>query len=121
MALGDKNGTIKMTDEGASSRFSNNGEDIILKRLDDYLKNTEDEIDLIKIDIEGSEQSLLQGAFETIKKFRPILAISIYHSPEDFFDIKPWLEKNYQELNYQFKIVKANPFSLTQEIMLIAY
>jgi len=48
-------------------------------------------VDFIKMDIEGSEKKALQGAANTIKKFRPELAISIYHRLPDFVEIPEFL------------------------------
>ena len=44
-------------------------------------------VDYIKMDIEGAEPHALRGASKTIEKFRPKLAIAIYHSMEDFINI----------------------------------
>lgn len=44
-------------------------------------------VDFIKMDIEGSEMAALTGAAETIRCFRPRLAISVYHAPDDYFRI----------------------------------
>ena len=43
------------------------------------------------MDIEGSEFDALLGARQIIKDFSPILAISIYHKPEDLVDIPLWI------------------------------
>ncbi len=40
-------------------------------------------LDFIKADVEGSELDLIYGAERTIKKFRPALAIAVYHEPEN--------------------------------------
>jgi hypothetical protein len=42
-----------------------------------------DRVDLIKMDIEGAEVRALRGATETIRRFRPRLAIATYHTPSD--------------------------------------
>ena len=40
-------------------------------------------IDFLKMDIESAELEALHGSTETIKKFRPKMAISTYHKPQD--------------------------------------
>ncbi len=60
-------------------------------------------IDFIKMDIEGAEKKALLGARETIKKYKPLLAICIYHRQEDFFEI-PFTIKKIIEGEYTFYI-----------------
>ncbi|MEK7432694.1 MAG: FkbM family methyltransferase [Cyanobacteriota bacterium] len=54
-------------------------------------KNIE-KIDFIKMDIEGAEIPALIGASETIKKFKPKLAISAYHKIDDFITISNFIK-----------------------------
>ena len=85
--------------------------------LDDYVRENDLEVGLIKVDIEGGEQLLLRGAVETIRTQHPILLISIYHSANDFFEIKPMIEKMCGK--YTFRIVKpANPAIVLETILL---
>ncbi|MBD9453534.1 FkbM family methyltransferase [Rhizobium sp. RHZ02] len=56
-------------------------------------------VDLIKMDIEGSEMSALRGARETIRRFRPNLAICVYHKLVDFFEIP----REIKEMNLGYK------------------
>ena len=85
--------------------------------LDDYVRENDLEVGLIKVDIEGGEQLLLRGAVETIRTQHPILLISIYHSANDFFEIKPMIEKMCGK--YTFRIVKpANPAIALATILL---
>ena len=55
---------------------------------------------IIKTDIEGAEPFALRGAEETLRKFKPKLAISIYHSMDDFVNIVKQI--NELNLGYQF-------------------
>ncbi len=57
-------------------------------------------VDFIKMDIEGSELAALQGAQDTLKRFKPNLAISLYHRPHDLFQI-PGLIRQI-EAGYRF-------------------
>jgi FkbM family methyltransferase len=60
--------------------------------VDDLIKQYNiNKVDFIKMDIEGAEPFALEGAIETIKKFRPKLAIAIYHSMDDFTNIPNWI------------------------------
>jgi len=44
-------------------------------------------IDFIKLDVEGAELDSLRGAHRSIERFRPKLAISLYHKPNDIFEL----------------------------------
>lgn len=50
-----------------------------------------DRVDFIKMDIEGAELDALKGAEQSIRKFKPKLAISLYHNPEDIETIPRYL------------------------------
>lgn len=68
--------------------------------LDEYLNGQE--ITLIKSDVEGMELALLHGAVESIRKYSPKLAISIYHLPTDIFEIPMFIRSISPD--YQFAI-----------------
>lgn len=72
--------------------------------IDKFVEENGIEVGLIKTDVEGAEQQLLQGAEKTIRSQRPALSISMYHSINDFFEIKPWLEK--LNVGYHFKVIR---------------
>jgi FkbM family methyltransferase len=60
--------------------------------VDDFVRSTGiDRVDFVKMDIEGAEPIALAGAIETIRRFRPKLAIAIYHSMDDFVSIPRWI------------------------------
>jgi len=69
--------------------------------IDDLVKQKNMErVDFIKMDIEGAEPFALKGAINTLKKFRPTLAIAIYHSLSDMANIPNWI--NDLGLGYNF-------------------
>ncbi len=54
--------------------------------IDDFVaQNNLTKVDFIKLDIEGSEHVALAGAVNTIRRFRPRMAICLYHRPHDLF------------------------------------
>jgi FkbM family methyltransferase len=44
-------------------------------------------VDFIKMDIEGAELPALRGAVRTLRRFRPRLAIAVYHRPTDLLEV----------------------------------
>lgn len=95
------------------------GDDVAVTSIDDYVQEHNLRVGLIKLDIEGNELEAIRGAEQTIRRDRPLLAISIYHRPQDFFEIKPLLER--MDLGYRFKIRKLSYHDLVSEIMLLGY
>jgi FkbM family methyltransferase len=57
-------------------------------------------LDFIKMDIEGAELPALTGAERSLKEFHPKLAISLYHSVDDFRNIPRYLDS--LGLKYKF-------------------
>lgn len=84
--------------------------------VDQFVKENNLDVGLITIDVEGAEKDLLSGAVETIKSQKPMLFISIYHSAEDFFEIKPWIEN--LDLGYKFEIIKEQPWTFIADTIL---
>ncbi|EGJ51984.1 FkbM family methyltransferase [Desulfocurvibacter africanus] len=59
-------------------------------------------VDFIKMDIEGAELKALHGAEATLRRFRPRLAVCLYHNPEDFHTIPDYLQS--LGLGYRFHL-----------------
>jgi len=76
-------------------------EKVLTISIDDFVeKNNIERIDFIKMDIEGAELKSLKGAINVINSFRPNLAISIYHSLDDFVKIPEFIHSLH--LGYKF-------------------
>lgn len=92
VALGNENGTARfhVNSVPAGSMLCSDGSIKVRKVcLDDILKGKK--ATFIKFDLEGAELEALEGAKETIKKWKPKMAISIYHKNEDIFEIPLYL------------------------------
>ena len=59
-------------------------------------------LQLIKMDIEGSELNALKGAYNLIKKYTPKLQICLYHKPSDLWEIPIYIKT--LSYNYDFFI-----------------
>ena len=81
--------------------------------VDEFVEsNNIERIDYFKMDVEGAEMHILEGAVNTIKKFRPSLAIAVYHGGElfmeDFYKV-PIFIKEITE-NYEYYIRTFSPW-----------
>jgi FkbM family methyltransferase len=90
-----------MTEPVALEQYSpgfsvSKGKSVPLRSLD-YLitKGVIDKPNFIKLDIEGSELAALKGARETIGRYKPKLAISLYHQPNDLFEIILFIKQHF--------------------------
>lgn len=97
--------------EGSSYCNEFKGDEIInVITLDTFIINENiSNINYIKMDIEGGEINALYGAQNTISRFKPNLAISIYHNVEDLYEIPNFIKSIVPE--YKFYIShKKNDF-----------
>lgn len=122
-AVGAEKSTIEMKVNGSSTTSSvmmiepKYMETCEVIKVDDYVKENNLKVGLIKVDIEGAEQDFLKGAMQTIKEQKPTLLISIYHNIDDFLDIKPLIES--WDLGYKFSIYKPIISNISTETLLV--
>lgn len=90
-----------LTSKVVGKKISEKNKNLIVVKADkiDNIKECSD-VTFLKMDIEGAELKALKGAEKTIRKNKPKLAISIYHSDRDIIDIVEWIIK----LNMQYKL-----------------
>lgn len=123
-AVGESKGMIELRFQGSGSsqdpmmiKDPKYVEKCPVVAIDDFVAEHGIRVGLIKVDIEGAEQSFLRGAKKTICEQKPILLISIYHNVSDFLDIKPMIES--WNLGYKFKIFKPVMGTVSSETLLI--
>ncbi len=75
-----------------------------------------DEVTYIKLDIEGAELEALKGAKKIIQKYKPRLAVCIYHKKEDLIEIPQYLK----ELVPEYKFYVRHYSNTTWETVLYA-
>jgi len=92
------------TSDEVSRVVENSDHKIILNTIDNLVPNAT----FIKLDIEGSEAKAIEGACNTIKNTSPKLAISIYHRPNDLFEIVNLIKSINK--NYHFYIRHYSDF-----------
>ncbi len=111
--LSDKREIISICDQ-RNEKF-----DIQTITIDEFTE--EKRISCIKLDVEGIELAVILGAKKTIIRDRPVLLISLYHTPEDLFKIKPLIE--CWGLGYKFMIRDTELCNSLAgvHLMLIAY
>lgn len=92
------NGVLKfmsIAQSGSSNINENGATNIETVTIDSLVKGGEEPVTYIKMDIEGAEMEALIGARETIHKYKPNLAICIYHKDDDLWKIPYYIHKNY--------------------------
>jgi len=100
MALGNVDRQAKLyisSDSGAHSTFFRTKTYLKVKmgKIDTIVNKLGlEKVDLIKIDAEGAELSILKGAIRTIKKCKPKITIAAYHFPNEISEITEWFKTN---------------------------
>lgn len=109
-------------DRGPASKVSSEAFNKLNSRIktitiDDIVESRSvDKVDFIKMDIEGAELPALKGATGVLKRFKPKLAISLYHSIDDFVNIPEYL----QSLNLGYSFYLTHGTIHAEETVLIA-
>lgn len=119
------NGKITPIQKGIGERCEiteitfNGHEKAEITTLDKELCTIESPVGLIKMDVEGYESMVINGAINTIQRHKPILLIAIYYKAEDFFDMKSKIES--LNLGYKFMIRRSEAVLPQADLVLIAY
>jgi FkbM family methyltransferase len=105
LGLWDKDETLKFMSSAETCDLSCKIEDegdILIETIsiDSYCSQNNIKPTFIKLDVEGAEKKVLEGSKNIIKKYKPKLAIALYHKYDDLWTI-PYLI-NQIESNYSF-------------------
>jgi len=108
----DKEERVKFCQDNTGSVIAADGNiEIETAMVDEY---TNRKVTFIKLDLEGAEYRALIGARKTICHDKPILAVCIYHKPEDIWEI-PMLIRSYYP-NCKFYL-RHYAFSMSETVL----
>jgi len=119
LALSENDGEMQVTSSAGSSVVTQTGMGTSVKviTIDEFVEaNKLPRVDFIKMDVEGHELKVLKGAHETIKTFKPCLALSAYHRGDDLIELPKFL----LELNPNYKFYLRHCTSVWGETVLYA-
>ena len=106
LGVSDKNEVLEFNDNSdlLCNRVSNikvNTIKIKTCSVDSFLNGKE--INFLISDIEGYELNMLQGASNTIKTYKPKMAISVYHKPDDLLAIPKFIKNLVPEYKFALR------------------
>lgn len=106
VCISDADGEITFSKHGGrNGTTDDNGIKTECATVDSILKG--EPVSYIKFDVEGFEKEAINGATETIKKYKPKMLISCYHRSEDIFSIPLQIA----EIRSDYKVyIRHNPY-----------
>jgi len=110
LALSENEGEMQVASAGGSSIITQarTGTSVKVTTIDKFVEaNTLPRVDFIKMDVEGYESKVLEGAHETIKTFKPSLALCAYHRGDDLIKLPKFLLG--LNPNYEFCLRHCSP------------
>jgi len=110
-ALSDHKGQGRLSCSGISSSLladETEGVPVDITTLDDLLFKQGVAVNYIKADLEGFEMKMLRGAINTLRTFRPKIAITTYHQPEHAYEILAFLKRVNPSYKISLKGLHAN-------------
>ncbi|MBQ3151617.1 MAG: FkbM family methyltransferase [Clostridia bacterium] len=105
-AVYSENTTLRFSNKaGRQSAISQNGTETSAVCIDHLFRDKR--VTYIKMDVEGAEKDAINGAVNTLKKYKPKLDIALYHRSEDIFSIPLQLKK----INPDYKFhIRRHPY-----------
>ena len=96
--------------DDTASAITDNGEDVVeCIDIDTYmLHNNITRLDYLKMDIEGAELEGLKGARSAIARFKPKMAISIYHKASDMWELPAYIKSIRPDYEFEWRHYPVN-------------
>lgn len=113
-AISDKDGFAYIENYQASAtsleeNYTENSKQIKTISIDKFVSDFNlNKVNFIKLDIEGFEQKAINGAINTISKFKPTLAICIYHKKKDLWEIPLLINKYFPKYKFYIEHYSLN-------------
>jgi FkbM family methyltransferase len=112
-------GSSKVLENEASAGEGRTLTSIQVTSIDAFVRTQGlERVDLISLDIEGLEPDALNGAEETLRRFRPKLQISAYHHERHLFELHRMIEA--LDLGYRFYLGHHNTYFTETDLYAIA-
>ena len=105
IAAGENLTVSSLTSSGDSSRIDITGSVPVWEVPLDYIIAS-GEPTYIKMDVEGYEMNVLKGMKNIMYKFRPIIAVSLYHNPKDVINIPYFLTRHLKDYVFSIKVYR---------------
>ncbi|RBP65343.1 FkbM family methyltransferase [Alkalibaculum bacchi] len=114
-AISDQLGVMYLDEDTISSYITDEFTNIKVDTwsIDDLFYKNSKSVDYIKADLEGQELKMLKGAKETIRKYKPKMAITTYHNIEDAEQIYNYIKSIDNNYNIKLKGIQARMGSYT--------
>jgi len=92
-AVGDRPGKLRFNTTGnMAASLSESGEtEVDVVRVDDFVASP-GRMTYVKYDVEGAEWAALRGTDRLIRASLPLLAVSVYHHPDDLWELPRYLD-----------------------------
>ena len=111
--LGSKSGTLSInrypqSNDALASMvvdYKKEHELVEVTTIDEEVKARNLEVGLIKLNVEGFETEAIKGALQTIHEQKPLLVISVGMLPQEFYELKPFIES--LNLGYKFALRRS--------------
>jgi FkbM family methyltransferase len=111
-ALGSRSGRARFDARGtpASSRAERGHIEVTVSRLDDLLSG--ETPTYLKLDVEGDELAALHGATELLRRAQPVVAVCVYHRPDDLWRIPLLLHELLPRHRHFLRVHENDGFEL---------